>query len=163
VSDGAHAFDFLIGSWTVRHRLWSDREGSWLHFESGLRAWTILDGAGNMDVTRIAELPPYPFVGSSIRVHDPADDTWTIGWVDNLSRRFGTVVRGRLADGRGEFHGLREEGGKRVAVRYRWRVRSPNRAAWDQAWSRDGGASWESRWVMRFRRKNAPPSAVSPG
>jgi hypothetical protein len=161
VSTGARAFDFLVGSWTVRHRLWSDRLDGWLRFESGFQAWPILDGAGNMDVTRIAGLPPHPFVGSSIRVHDPSDDSWSIGWVDNLSCRFGTVVRGRLVDGRGEFHGMRQEGDRLVAVRFRWRIRSADRAAWDQAWSRDGGSSWEPRWVMRFRRTGA--SSASEG
>jgi len=48
----AHDFDFLHGSWLISHRYLRERLtgcDEWETFESRMRCWPILGGAGNMD------------------------------------------------------------------------------------------------------------------
>jgi hypothetical protein len=37
-------------------------------------------------------------------------------------------------------------------VRFLWTDITPASARWQQAFSEDGGASWETNWVMEFER-----------
>jgi len=37
-------------------------------------------------------------------------------------------------------------------VRYIWSDITPNSAKWQQAFSDDGGKTWEAKWVMEFHR-----------
>ncbi len=150
---GAAAFDYLIGSWRVRHRLWSERTARWLRLEGPYRMAPILDGSANLDHAEIADLPPYPFIGSSIRIYDPEQDAWAIGWIDNLSHAFGSIVSGPMRGGRGEFHGTRPGPAGTRLVRFRWRFLPPDRARWIQGVSDDDGATWRATWAMSFRRE----------
>ena len=42
--------------------------------------------------------------------------------------------------------------GQPVLVTFRWDRRDPGRPIWQQAFSADGGHSWETNWFMYFRR-----------
>jgi hypothetical protein len=61
-------------------------------------------------------------------------------------------VVGRIEDGRGDFHGDDVCDGQPVRVVYHWGEITPTSARWEQAFSADGGATWESNWVMTFTR-----------
>jgi hypothetical protein len=39
-----------------------------------------------------------------------------------------------------------------VRVRYRWSHITPTSARWEQAFSPDAGKTWETNWMMEFRR-----------
>jgi len=66
------------------------------------------------------------------------------------------VVGGWNGD-RGEFHGVDEDDGHPVRVRFLWERLGPDRARWSQDFAlagRDGTADgpWETNWVMAFSR-----------
>jgi hypothetical protein len=61
-------------------------------------------------------------------------------------------VVGRFTDGRGEFHGDDVHDGTPIRVRYVWWDITPTSARWEQAFSADGGVTWETNWVMQFTR-----------
>lgn len=44
-----------------------------------------------------------------------------------------------------------------MRVRYVWSQITANSAHWEQALSADGGATWQTNWIMEFRRKPATP------
>jgi hypothetical protein len=52
----------------------------------------------------------------------------------------------------GTFFGADEHDGRPVRVRFRWSQASANTAHWQQAFSIDDGATWETNWHMWFRR-----------
>jgi hypothetical protein len=60
-------------------------------------------------------------------------------------------VHGGFTGDRGIFHGDDTEGGRPVQVRFIWERRPGGRAHWEQAFSLDG-QTWETNWVMEFRR-----------
>ena len=47
------------------------------------------------------------------------------------------------------------EYGRPIRVRYRWTLLGDGLARWEQAFSLDGEASWETNWVMELRRVDA--------
>jgi hypothetical protein len=62
-------------------------------------------------------------------------------------------VVGSFSGGVGEFFGDDSEGGTPVRVRFVWSGITPTSARWEQAFSTDGGASWEINWIMEMTRE----------
>lgn len=155
-------FDFLIGHWKVSHRRLRERLlgcEDWESFEGRCRMWPLLDGLGNVD-DNLLELPSGSYRALSMRTFDPATRQWAIWWVDGRNpHRLDPPVVGGFADGVGEFQCDDELRGRPIRVRYRWTDIAADSAAWQQAFSADGGLTWETNWVMAFERL---PAAEAP-
>lgn len=152
--DGRHDFDFLLGKWAIAHRrlkrrLAGDRE--WQEFPGVCEARAIVGGLANVDDNAIA-LPAGAYRASTLRVFDPATAQWSIWWIDGRSPGLRAPVRGRFADGIGVFLGEDAHEGRAILVRFVWSAITERSARWEQAFSADGGASWETNWVMSFAR-----------
>lgn len=152
---GFEDFDFLEGEWTIRNeRLTARLAGStdWEFFDATSRVEKVMrspDGVfgGNLDQMFV---PALGFTGMTLRLYDPAAGLWSIYWSDTKSHRLFPPTVGRFVDGRGEFFGDDVEGGHPVRVRFMWTA--GERPVWEQAFSTDGGETWEKNWVMRFER-----------
>jgi hypothetical protein len=147
-------FDFWMGSWTARNRRLRERlagSDEWEVFDSTSNAWTILDGMGNEDDFHTDFQGG--FAGMSIRFFDPETGLWSIYWAD--SRRPGLLdppVLGSFEDGVGIFEGDDTFQGRPIRVRFTWsRVDTPS-PRWEQAFSEDGGTTWETNWIADFTR-----------
>ena len=155
---GARDFDFLQGDWIIRHRRLKERlAGSteWVEFETPFVMQAILGGLGNIDQCRVAGNPF--FEGVSLRLFDLAEGRWRIYWIDTNGGRLFPPVVGTFDGPIGTFRGEDTEQGRPVLVAFQWDRRDPARPVWQQAFSADGGASWETNWYMSFRRPDADP------
>ena len=150
----SHEFDFLLGRWEVRNRRLVERladSDEWDEFDSKAAARPLPAGLGNEDVF----CTDYGggFVGMSFRFYDPDTNQWAIYWAD--SRRPGLLdppVIGSFSGDTGIFEGTDTFEGRPIRVRFTWsRVTSPT-PRWEQAFSDDGGRTWETNWVMDFTR-----------
>src|SRR5689334_3206444 len=151
-----HDFDFLFGTWRVRHRRLAARlagSDDWETFEGSMTAWPLLDGAGNID-DNVVELPGGTYRAISLRTFDPATNRWSIWWLDgrNPSRLDPPVVGGFDEPGHGTFLGPDTFDGRPIFVRYLWTIHGADAIRWEQAFSTDDGASWETNWVMESTR-----------
>lgn len=148
-------FDFLIGHWKISHRRLKERLlgcEDWERFEGRCRMWPLLGGHGNID-DNVLELPAGPYRAVSMRTFDPATRQWSIWWVDGRNpHELDPPVVGGFADGVGEFQSDDSLRGQPIRVRYLWTDITPTSARWQQAFSADGGQSWETNWVMDFER-----------
>jgi hypothetical protein len=150
-----HDFDFYIGTWHVHHRRLKERlvgSDEWQEFDGTSTAWTLLGGAGNVD-DNVLELPDGPYRAVSLRSFDPWSETWSIWWLDG--RNPGTLdppVVGRFRDGVGTFIGDDILDGQPILVRFLWSDITDRTCRWEQAFSVDGGATWEVNWIMESRR-----------
>ncbi len=154
-ADGIRAFDFLHGSWHVRHRRLDRRlvgETAWTDFDGTSRARPLLDGRGNLD-ENVLDLPSGRYEAVTVRLFDADTGTWRIWWIDGRRPDIDTPMRGRFADGVGTFFGDDVHDGTAVLVRFLWTDITPVGARWAQAFSTDGGSTWETNWTMRFERK----------
>jgi hypothetical protein len=151
----ARDFDFWMGSWTVRNRRLRERlagSDEWDEFEATSRAWPLLDGLGNQDEFRTDYAGG--FIGMSFRFFDPETRQWWIYWAD--SRRPGELdppVVGAFDGDSGTFIGHEEFDGRPIVVRFIWSGVTTPTPRWEQAFSEDGGETWETNWIMDFTRR----------
>ena len=147
-------FDFWMGKWNVRNRRLARRlDGcdEWDEFDAKVAARLLPGGFGNEDV--FCTEYGGGFVGVSFRFYDPDTGLWSIYWAD--SRRPGLLdppVIGSFSGDVGIFEGADTFRGCPIVVRFTWsRVTTPT-PRWEQAFSDDGGESWETNWVNDFTR-----------
>jgi len=153
---GTHDFDFLVGTWEAAgRRLTEILAGSteWDEFPATAVARVFFDGAGSFD---LVDFPTKGWSGISLRLFDPETEKWTIYWANSRTGRLQPPVTGRFVDSRGEFYGDDTHDGTPdgtpVRARYVWSEITPTSARWEQAFSPDGGQSWETNWVMELTR-----------
>lgn len=151
-SSSPRDFDFLVGSWRVEHRRLKRRwvgSDDWDRFEGTSTCRGALGGLVNVD--EIA-MPGRGFSGFTLRSFDPARGLWSIYWINSTRGVLEPPVVGRFADGRGVFEGDDTDEGRAIRVRFVWDAITPESARWRQAFSDDGGLTWETNWVMAFTR-----------
>ncbi len=153
---GIHDFDFLAGSWRVRHRRLKERlarSTEWQEFEGTSAGQLILGGAGNLD-DNVLELPSGTYRAATVRSFDPETGQWSIWWLDGRYPRgpLDPPMVGRFEDGVGTFFAKDTFNGKPIVVRFIWSNISATTARWEQAFSTDDGATWEVNWEMDFAR-----------
>jgi hypothetical protein len=150
-------FDFWLGEWQIRNRRRRERlagSDEWEEFAARATAWRILDGHGNADEFRTEH--DGGFVGMSFRFFDPETRLWSIYWAD--SRRAGLLdppVLGSFDGDVGVFEGDDTFDGRPIRVRFTWSGVTTPTPRWEQAFSEDGGESWETNWEMDFARVEA--------
>ncbi|MFB9239833.1 hypothetical protein ACFFWC_30640 [Plantactinospora siamensis] len=148
-----NTFDWFTGEWTSRQRrLRSPLTGTdeWYEFPGTHRCWSVLDGRGNVDEARF---PSQGWGGLTLRLHDADRDEWSIYWASSRTGLSLPPVVGRFDEaGRGEFTCDDVFAGRAIRVRYLWIDITGTTARWEQAFSTDGEASWETNWVADFTR-----------
>ena len=154
LDDGRQDFDFLVGRWTVRHRRLKARLAGcvdWICFDGTCDMRKTMRGLGNVDDNWL-ELPEGPYAAMTARKFDPVLKRWSIWWFDARFPSLEPPVHGTFADGVGTFLGDDVFEGKAIKVRFLWSAITRASCEWRQAFSEDGGATWETNWEMAFSR-----------
>ena len=147
-----HDFDFIAGRWqSTQRRLSSILAGGddWYEFDATLDAQVLLDGNATFDVLRA---PGQDIEGITLRLYDPVQQVWRIWWATAASGTLDVPVEGSFADGVGTFECDDTWQQHPIRVRYRWLDTDSATPRWEQAFSTDGGTSWEVNWTATFRR-----------
>jgi hypothetical protein len=165
-ADGRADFDFELGRWQVHSRrlktpLQEGRQGSeeWEEFVGVSHARRALNGLAMIDeITN--ERPTGPVQGVTVRLFDPQSQQWSIYFAGNMHGSlvgveqglFTPPLIGRFHRGRGVFLGHERIGSQHVYTRYVWLDITPVTYRWEQAFSSDGGSSWETNWIQLHTR-----------
>lgn len=150
--DGRRDFHFLYGRWAVQHRRLIARgvgSDDWDAFEGSSFTQGLMGGLCNVEEN---DFPDRGFQGVAFRSFDVERRLWSILWVSSTDGLAQPPVRGGFEGGIGLFHGEDMDGDRPVAVRYRWDAITSSQARWTQAFSYDGGETWEDNWIMDFTR-----------
>ncbi|MCZ8375236.1 MAG: DUF1579 domain-containing protein [Beijerinckiaceae bacterium] len=147
-------FDFEFGRWRVRHRRLKERLAGcrdWEDFSGLSETRPVLGGSGCIE-DNLIEFPSGSYRAIAIRAFDPVAGSWAIWWLSSTNpHQLDTPVVGRFEGDVGTFFAEDTLNGRPVRVRFLWlntRSRTPR---WEQAMSDDGGASWETNWIMDFQ------------
>ena len=152
---GIDDWSFIYGLWRVHHRRLVARladSHEWQEFEGTSRFWPLMDGAGNVDDNWL-DLPAGAYRAVSLRSFDPETGLWSIWWLDG--RRPGVLdvpVVGGFHNGVGQFEADDTFEGRPIRVRFLWTRTDTPSPRWEQAFSEDGGQTWETNWEMDFTR-----------
>lgn len=152
---GNHDFDFLLGAWRVRNRrIGVPLSGSskWYEFDSRSTEHPLWGGAGNLEEIEGTLPDGAPLRGLALRLYDPVSRAWSIHWASSTRGRLEPPMSGAFASGVGVFYGYERFRERMIFLRFHWMTIDRDRARWEQAFSEDGGATWETNWVMEFDR-----------
>ena len=153
--DGRTDFDFFMGSWKVHNRNLRERlKGSttWEEFGSTTVARKILGGLGHFEEFTI-DFPAGPRPGVALRLFDPTSQQWSIYSADP-KYGFQSPMIGAFKEGRGEFYAYEPWEGKYILSRVIWSEITATSVHWEQAFSADGGRTWETNWISDFVRSD---------
>jgi hypothetical protein len=147
-------FDFVIGSWKIHNRRLKEPltgSSSWVEFEGKSVARKIWGGRANIDEFE-ADSPTGRIQGLTLRLYDPKSQQWRLYWANSAKGILDVPMVGEFNNGRGEFYDQEIFEGKSIFVRYIWSDIKENSARWEQAFSPDGGKTWETNWIMELVR-----------
>lgn len=154
-ASGSADFDFLIGDWRVAHRRLKRRlagDQDWETFSGESSTRKILGGLGNLEDNWI-DLPGGAYRAIALRSFDPLTARWAIWWLDaRAPHHLDVPVIGNFENGVGAFFAEGQLDGRPIRVRFLWTQTKAPSPQWEQAFSDNGGKSWETNWVMAFSR-----------
>lgn len=152
--DGPHDFDFEFGSWAahVRRRL-RPLTGSndWVELQGTSVVRRVWDGGANLGELKL-EGAGTSLEGLSLRLYHPDSRQWSIYWSNRRDGRLGEAMVGGFAGDRGEFYGQEDFEGRAIFVRFVFSERKADSFRIEQAFSDDGGKTWEPNWIATFTR-----------
>ncbi len=91
-------------------------------------------------------------VGTTLRLFDPKTGRWSIWWAGKSNPVLDSPVVGAFDGDRGIFEAEDVFEGRPILVRFIWSRVTTRAPRWEQAFSEDGGHTWETNWVMDYTR-----------
>lgn len=153
--DGSRDFDFEFGEWTAHiSRLQSPLSGAddWAEYEGTSVVRKVWNGRANLGELDVAG-PAGSIRGLSLRTWNPETRQWYISWANSRSGKVGRPMVGGFTNGIGEFYNQEMFDGRYVFVRFIFSDITENTFRLEQAFSADGGKTWEPNWIARFRKR----------
>jgi hypothetical protein len=147
--DGQHDFDFDIGIWkTHLRRLVHPLTGSttWIEYEGTTIVRRVWNGRANLAELE-ADGPSGHLEVLSLRLYNPESRQWSLNSANVKSGTIRVPTVGEFSNGRGEFYDWEEFNGRMILVRNVWKDISANSCTFEQAFSEDGGKTWEVNWL----------------
>jgi hypothetical protein len=164
--DGQHDFDFLLGSWKIHlKRRLKPLTGSneWVEFDGTVVCRSIWNGGAEVEEFNVDSPEKKIFIqGLAVRLYNPKTHEWSIYWANRRNGVFDALPQvGHFTNGRGEFYGQdTTEDGRPVYVRFAWSNIGSSAPHFEQAYSQDGGRTWEVNWITEQTRvpDGTPPA-----
>ena len=147
--DGQRDFDFLLGKWKFHlKRLENPLTGStkWIEFDGTGVCRSIWDGNAYIEEVDFHG-PTGDIKGLAVRLYNPRSHQWSINWANAANGTFDLPTIGSFKNGRGEFYDQETYKGRTILVRYTWTATTTNSPHFEQAYSEDGGKTWEVNWI----------------
>lgn len=155
--DGQHDFDWEIGIWdTQLKRLREPLSGKhdWIEYSGTSVVKEVMGGRANI-VELDVRGPAGRIAGVSLRLYQPAAGQWTLHFANLANGLMTEPMHGAFKQGRGAFYGQSTVGGRAVLVRFLILPVNGEQWRFEQAYSPDGGATWEDNWIaIDTRRKS---------
>jgi hypothetical protein len=153
--DGQHDFDFELGEWsTALKRLQQPLSGSttWLEYSGISTVRGLLGNRANVVELSVSG-PSGPLEGASLRLYDPKSHQWSLNFFNVANGHLGSPMTGEFIDGRGTFYGPDTWNDRAILVRFIITRVAAEVYRFEQAFSTDGGQSWEVNWIATDTRR----------
>src|SRR4029450_7460758 len=149
--DGQYDFDWEIGNWATHVRVLrnplSGAAPDWAEFRGTSGVKPILGGRAN-SVELSVKNDKGAIEGVSLRLYNPQARQWSLNYATVRGGVLTAPIYGSFdGKGRGQFHGQDMLDGRAIMVRFVIYPVPPNEARFEQSYSADGGATWETNWI----------------
>jgi len=155
--DGQGDFDFEIGTWTTRlSRLLRPLTGSttWVEYLGTTVVRKVWNGRANL-VELVVDGPAGHLEALSLRLYNPEARQWSLNFSNSRSGTLSPPAIGEFRNGRGEFYSQETLNGRAILVRFIISEITLTSARFEQAFSGDGGKTWEVNWIAVDTRVKA--------
>jgi hypothetical protein len=152
--DGQHDFDFNIGTWKTQiSRLQHPLTGSttWVEYQGTSVVRKVWNGRASLFELE-ADGPAGRIEGVGLRLYNPESRQWSLNWANSTDGVMTRPMIGEFKNGSGEFFNQETFNGRAIFVRNGFSKITPNSSRFEQAFSADGGKTWETNWIMTFTR-----------
>jgi hypothetical protein len=154
---GAHDFDWEIGTWTTtvrdRGNPLSGAAPQWIKYVGTSVVKPLLDGRADFVELSVAG-ESGKIEGGSLRLYGAQSGQWSLNYANLRNGLLTSPVYGGFdATGRGLFYGPDTLNGRAILVRFAITKISANEARFVQAYSADGGVTWEDNWIATDTRR----------
>ena len=153
-ADGTHDFDFNFGVWKTHiHRLQKPLTGSrtWIHYDGTSVVSKVWGGRASLFELE-ASGPAGHLEGVGLRLFNPQSHQWSLNWANSTDSVMTTPMVGRFVHRLGQFYDHEEFQGRIIMARNGFSAITPNSSRFEQAFSEDAGKTWETNWIMTFKR-----------
>jgi hypothetical protein len=147
--DGRHDFDFEIGVWNthLKRRLHPlTGSDTWSEYEGTTTVRKVWNGLSNL-VELEVDGPKGHIEALSLRLYNPDSHQWSLNLANSAGGTLGTPTVGEFRNGRGEFYDQETFNGRAILVRFVISDIMPTSDHFEQAFSEDGGRTWELNWI----------------
>jgi hypothetical protein len=160
--DGQRDFDYLLGTWDIHlkrrlHPLTGSNE--WVEFDGKVTCRSIWDGRAEVEEF-VVDSPEknIHIQGLATRFYNPTTHQWSIYWASSKNAAPDPLPQvGQFHDGRGEFYGMDTLDGRAIYIRFVWTNTASAAPHFEQAFSADGGKTWEVNWITEQKRVAKKP------
>jgi len=153
--DGAHDFDFEIGAWKTHltrrlHPLTGST--SWVEYDGTTVVRKAWNGRANL-VELEVDGPAGHIEALSLRLYNPQSRQWSLNFANSsVGAAPSQPTIGGFKNGRGEFFDQETFNGRAILVRFVISDITANACHFEQAYSDDGGRTWEVNWIATDTR-----------
>jgi ketosteroid isomerase-like protein len=153
--DGQNDFDFEIGTWKsdISRRL-HPLTGSttWVEMEATVVIRKVWNGRANL-MELEADSPTGHLQELNLRLYNPQSHRWSFNFATSNDGTMAPPMIGGFNNGRGEFIDQEPFKGKTILVRHVFTDITPDSHHFEQAFSDDGGKTWEPNFVATLTRE----------
>lgn len=149
-----HDFDFNFGTWKTHvSRLQHPLTGlhTWLEYDGISTVSKVWNGRATLFELEVSG-PAGHIEGVGLRLYNPESRQWSLNWASSSDGTLQPPMIGEFKNGSGEFYDEESFNGRAILVRNGFADITSNSSRFEQAFSADGGATWETNWVMTFAR-----------
>jgi hypothetical protein len=151
MGDGQHDFDWEIGRWATSVRILqnplSGEAPKWAEYRGVSVVKPLLDARANVVELSVAG-PSGKIEGGSLRLFNPRAQQWSLNFASMRNGLLTAPVFGAFdARGEGLFAGADTLDGRAILVRFVITRPTKTSARFEQAYSADGGTTWETNWA----------------
>ena len=155
-ASGSHDFDWNFGTWKTHikrlvHPLSNAR--NWDAYEGTVTVSPLLGGVANIETVDADGPSHIQLLG--IRTYDPRSHQWIVNGADRGSGSLGVPAFGAFRDGRGIFYDQESFHNATILVRQTFFDITANSYAFEQAFSTDGGQTWEPNFRANLERTSS--------
>lgn len=95
----------------------------------------------------MADGPAGHFEGLNLRLYNPQSRQWSLNFANSSDGTLTQPAIGEFKNGCGEFYDQETLNGRAIYVRFLIAEITPDSCRFEQAFSVDGGKSWETNWI----------------
>jgi hypothetical protein len=153
-------FDFAIGNWRTRILHLQHLQGKadrWAAWSGRVAAAKVWGGRSNIQEIEV-DTPSGRIDELRLCLYRPLRHQWYLYWADSDDGILDKPMIGQFKEGIGRFYDQEDYNGRAIFVRDLYSHITRGSYHWQQAFSDDGGTTWQPNWnVILTREASDPP------